>query len=276
MKVEERITENIINQLENGIIPWRKPWSGSSVAFNRVSKKAYNFTNQMLLPQPGEYATYKQWNALGGKIKKGETASYVVGKGISKYTKIDPETGEEKEYTRWNKKVHPVFHISQVEGVEPLDITETVGEFHDDREAEDVIEAYIGRYENLTLKHTYGSGANYCPSTDTVNLPEKEQFCNEAEYYSTAFHECVHSTGHASRLNRRFGTFGSETYSKEELVAEIGSCMLLDILGIETDAIFENSGAYIASWLKALKNDVSMIGYAAGKAKAAVDMILKM
>lgn len=111
-----------------------------------------------------------------------------------------------------------------------------------------------------------------------VVVPMKEQYKAINEYYSTTFHELTHSTGHKNRLNRlqtgAVAAFGGEEYSKEELVAEIGSASLMNMLGIETTKTFRNSAAYIQSWVKVLKNDNKFIVSAAGKAEKAVNYIL--
>ena len=120
-----------------------------------------------------------------------------------------------------------------------------------------------------------GNRAFYRPSTDEIYLPEKFKFGrNGAEFYSTAFHEMVHSTGAEKRLHREFGMFGDGVYSKEELVAEIGASSILYVLGIETDSTFQNSTAYIQSWFKALSNDNEMVVSAAARADKAVRLIL--
>ena len=120
--------------------------------------------------------------------------------------------------------------------------------------------------------------AYYSPSRDTVVVPMKEQYQHINEYYSTTFHELVHSTGHKNRLNRlettAVASFGSETYSKEELVAEIGSATILSALEIETKRTFTNSIAYIQNWLNVLKNDNHFIISASSQAEKAVDYIL--
>ncbi len=118
--------------------------------------------------------------------------------------------------------------------------------------------------------------AHYRPSTDSITLPLLKQFAETAEYYSTAFHELIHSTGHASRLDRLTATahFGNEEYSKEELIAEIGAAALVNRAGLETSASFRNSAAYVQNWLTGLRNDRKFIVSAAGKAEKAVNLIL--
>lgn len=124
----------------------------------------------------------------------------------------------------------------------------------------------------------YRHGMEYGSSDDSVVVPLKEQYNLINEYYSTTFHELTHSTGHKNRLNRlqtgAVAAFGSETYSKEELVAEIGSATLMNVTGIETPKTFKNSAAYIQSWLKVLRNDNKFIISASSKAEKAVNYIL--
>ena len=128
----------------------------------------------------------------------------------------------------------------------------------------------------MKLIHEEGDRAFYRPTTDSITLPLMAQFTATAEYYSTAFHELTHSTGHASRLNRleKVAFFGTEAYSKEELVAEIGASALVNHAGLETSRSLRNSVAYIQNWLSVLKNDKRFIVSAWGKAEKAVNLIL--
>lgn len=270
------ITNRIIEQLNNGIIPWHKPWSGvAEGAYNRVSKKPYTLMNQMLLKHDGEYATYKQWSDLGGKIRKGEKSEMVV------FWKMIPVENTKSDGTKETKTVPilryiNVFHVSQVDGVEPTE--HPIIEHEPIEEAEAIIKNYEER-EPITMENVVGDRAYYAPLKDYLCVPTKEQYVDINEYYSTFFHEMVHSTGHVSRLNRFNGNtaiapFGSEDYSKEELVAEIGSASLMALIGIETDKTFKNNIAYIQSWIQALKNDKRMIVSASSKAQKAVEYIL--
>jgi antirestriction protein ArdC len=142
-------------------------------------------------------------------------------------------------------------------------------------EAQEIIYGYLER-ENVKLLHQEGDRAFYRPSTDEVVLPIRKQFMSTAEYYSTVFHELTHSTGHASRLNRltQAAFFGSEDYSKEELVAEIGAAALVNHVGLETSNSIRNSAAYIQNWLKVLRDDKRFIVSASGRAEKAVNLIL--
>lgn len=278
INVYELVTNRIIEQLENNIIPWEKPWSGTiDGAFNRVSKKPYSILNQMLLKYDGEYASFKQWKDLGGHIRKGEKSEMVV------FWKMYPIKEKQDDGTETIKtipllKYINVFHISQVDGVEPLKQKVT----HDIEpidKAEKILNDYWNR-ENITIEHVKGDKAFYSPMFDKIQLPLFEQFKQSEEYYSTAFHESIHSTMKTSRCNRqedrkgKVVSFGSEEYSKEELVAEVGSAQLMNIVGIETTKSFRNSTAYIQSWLKVLRNDNKFIVSASSKAEKAVNYIL--
>lgn len=270
--VYQAVTDRIIAQLEQGIIPWHKPWSGvTNGAFNRVSGKSYSLLNQMLLSHDGEYATFKQWSDMGGKIKKGAKSEIVV---FWKMLDVEDEKiGETKKipllrYIR-------VFHISQVENVKPL------VEIYDNEDIADgdkVIKDYTER-ENIVIEEKAGDRACYYPLCDRITVPAKNQFENIAEFYSTVFHEMVHSTAHKNRLNRIGDNdenifFGSDGYSKEELVAEIGAAFLMNCLNIETTDTINSSAAYIGGWLNKLKGDNRFIINAASKAEKATKYIL--
>ena len=273
MDIYKEVTDRIIAQMEEGVIPWSKPWIACGKAISRSTGKPYSLLNQMLLGRPGEYLTFKQCQEAGGKVKKGEKSSMVVfWKWIEKE---DEETGEKKEvpFLRY----YNVFHIDQCEGVAAKHTTETA--FPDGAEpleaVQEIIYDYLSR-EGVKLSHSEGDRAFYRPSTDEVVLPIRKQFVSTAEYYSTVFHELTHSTGHAKRLNRlsKPSFFGTEDYSKEELVAEIGAATLVNHVGLETSTSLRNNAAYIQNWLKVLKDDKRFIVSAAGKAEKAVALIL--
>lgn len=266
-KIYEMVTNQIIEKLEAGTVPWRKPFN-SGLAVNWKTQKPYRGINTMLL-DGGEYATFKQIKEAGGKVKKGEKSQIVV---FWKWLDIeDEESGEDKKipFLRYYR----VFEVgSQVEGIEPKREYETFN--HDPiEEAEKVKKDYINApsYSFIT------GGAWYKPFHDQINVPPMKEFKSIHEYYSTLFHEMIHSTGHSSRLNREGITshngFGSELYSKEELIAELGASMLCGVTGIDNETI-DNSASYINSWLRALKDDKTLIVSASQKAQKASDYIL--
>ena len=152
-----------------------------------------------------------------------------------------------------------------------------ISELEPIEEAEKIKTEYMNR-ERLKIFEKVTNKAFYTPTFDYIEVPCKEQYQNIEEFYSTLFHEMIHSTGHKNRLDRLHtgadAAFGSETYSKEELVAEIGSASFMNLLGIETVRTFRNSAAYIQSWLKVLKSDNKFIVSASSKAEKAVNYII--
>ena len=271
MDIYTEITNRMIKEMEAGVIPWRKPWMASGAAVSHTTGKAYSLLNQMLLGKAGEWLTFKQVNAEGGYVRKGEKASMVVfWKWLDQE---DEETGEIQQvpFLRY----YNVFHIDQCEGITAKHTAENPNPAQADEAAEAIITEYVRR-EGVTLEHQEGDAAFYQPATDRIVLPMMKQFTETAEYYGTAFHEMVHSTGHMKRLARLDTTanFGGEEYSKEELVAEIGSAALVHHAGLETSKSFRNSAAYVQNWLTVLKSDKRFIVSAAGKADKAVNYIL--
>lgn len=269
VNVYELVTDKIIEKLEQGQIPWRKPWVNGGAAMNWKTEKAYRGINTMLL-DPGEYATFKQIKEAGGKVKKGEKSHLVVFWKWLEYE--DKDTGEE-ERTAF-LRYYRVFEINtQVEGLESKRKEGKTFDHDPIETAENIVKGFMDRpdIENERLE------AWYKPGLDLVNVPPMKDFPKVEEYYNTLFHELVHSTGHKKRLNRDgiTGTmkFGSQDYSKEELVAEMGASMLTAVSGFG-DITFDNSAAYIQSWLRKLKDDNTLIVKAGSQAQKAVDLIL--
>jgi antirestriction protein ArdC len=179
----------------------------------------------------------------------------------------DEESGERK--TVWWVRPYTVFNLDQVDGVDPPPIEDELLEFEPIKRCEGVLSAMP---DPPSVRHQPG-GAFYVPATDTITLPPVESFREEEGYYATRFHETVHSTGHASRLDRELPPRSQEeAYSREELIAELGAAMLCGISGIAPVRI-EQSAAYIASWLRALRDDKRMVVSASQQAQCAVDYI---
>lgn len=270
--VYAEVTARIIEQLEQGIIPWRKPWITSGAAISHSTGKPYSLLNQILLTKPGEYVTFNQITAEGGHVKKGAKSSMVVfWKWIETEDEDNPGETKKIPFLRY----YNVFHIDQAEGIKPKYSNPLPNVAQPDEAAEAIIRNYLTR-SGVRLIHDEGDRAFYRPSTDSITLPLLAQFKDAAEYYSTIFHEMTHSTGHHSRLDRltKVAAFGSEDYSKEELIAEIGAAALVNHAGLETSGTLTNSAAYIQSWLKALQDDKRLIVSASGKAEKAVNLIL--
>lgn len=292
--IYNQITEAIVKQLEAGIVPWHKPWIGGTHAgcISHTNGHPYSELNQMLLGwRAGEWLTYNQIQAEGGRVKKGEKSSLVVfWRWVQKVEKVavcdnngdqlDGAQGVRDEIvgTYPILKGYQVFHIDQTEGIKPKYENKPVEFEHTPVEqAEQVIEQYVAR-ESLKLNICNSDRAFYSPIGDYVQVPERAQYKESEEYYSTLFHELTHSTGHAKRLAREgivgICFHGDMTYAKEELVAELGAAFMCNNLGIDSAKAFNNSAAYIQSWLRALKNDTKMIVSAAAKAEKAVKFIL--
>lgn len=284
--VYRMVTDKVVEMINQGRIPWHKPWhfSGDAKdsAINYVTRRPYSMLNQWVLDESGEYLTFKQIQALGGKVKKGAKSRFVVFFTQVPYTKTNEKTGEEVEKTYPLLRYYNVFHIKDTEGIpSKIDAVETpVIEAPMDAEADAAIDLYVKSQPTLTFQNDKPSSqAYYSPSKDKVVVPMRSQFDEMAEYYSTAFHELTHSTLIESRCNRTkekagVSMFGSKNYSREELVAEMGAAMLCSNFGIDTEKAFRNSVAYLQSWASHLKEDVKAIVFAAGKAEKAARYIL--
>ena len=209
-------------------------------------------------------------------MKKG---NFVVSWAKIKKVETDEE-GNERTTIIPRLKYYYVFEVSQCEGIE-RNCTEEPKTYGNTpvESAENIITAYIER-ETVTFTATDSNRAYYSPSEDAVIVPDLKYFEAVEEYYSTSFHELTHSTMHPDRCNRaeeRKGkkvAFGSEEYSKEELVAEIGAATLVNMIGLESDKSFKNSVSYIQSWIGKLKNDKNLIVSASSRAEKAVNYIL--
>lgn len=279
--VYQMVTDRIIEQMEKGIIPWQKPWTGGTgAAISYTSRKAYSFLNQLLLGKPGEWLTWKQIQDLKGTVKKGAKSRFVVFYQWVDKKEENPDTHEIEDHSFPILKWYRVFHIDDTEGIESkIEKVEANTELQPVDEAEAIIKGYLERESGLKFYNEQESyQAYYSPATDEVVVPNIHQFAIVEEYYSTAFHELTHSTMHEKRCNRKaenkMAAFGNEDYSREELVAEIGSAMLCNRAGLDSEKAFRNSVGYIQSWMKELKNDNRMIVWAAGKAEKAAKYIL--
>ena len=277
--VNEIVTNRIIEELEKGNIPWQRPWSTAGrYAMSHSTRKPYSLLNQMLL-RPGEYLTFEECKREGGKVKKGEKGNFVVSWAKIKKVETDEE-GNERTTIIPRLKYYYVFEVSQCEGIE-RNCTEEPKTYGNTpvESAENIITSYLER-ETVTFTAKESNRAYYSPSEDAVIVPDLKYFEAVEEYYSTSFHELTHSTMHPDRCNRaeeRKGkkvAFGSEEYSKEELVAEIGAATLVNMIGLESDKSFKNSVSYIQSWIGKLKNDKNLIVSASSRAEKAVNYIL--
>ena len=268
--VYEIVTSRILEEMERGVVPWHKPWRTLAPA-NIVSKKPYRGINVFLLALQGYgsqyWLTYRQAQALGGNIRRGEHGTKVV---FWKFDSYETETadGETEERKSAFLRYYTVFNLEQTEGLKALLALPPAFPIQS-------AEAVANGMPNPPA-YQQGFQAAYTPSKDMVTMPSRTAFESQAEYYSTLFHELTHSTGHAKRLERegfdKPQQFGSESYSREELIAEMGSAMLCCVAGIEQATIC-NSAAYLQSWIRKLKADSRLVVSAASAAQKAADYI---
>ncbi len=280
-KVYEIITSEIIKKLEEGTIPWERPWTGTGAPINFFSQKEYRGINTIILGMQNYHChmwgTFKQIRGHGGTVKKGEKSTMIV---FWKWLEKDSGNIDTKGNPLIDKipmlRYYRVFNMEQTEGLPYEKVMAALEDEEESRDLDPIVECdkIIMNYNDSPEINYGGARAFYSPDSDYIQLPDREHFKTPSGYYNTLFHELVHSTGHTSRCGRKTinkaAAFGSETYSKEELVAEIGATFLCGRAGIER-LIIDNSVAYIQSWLRALKNDVKMIVIASGQAQKAVD-----
>jgi antirestriction protein ArdC len=281
-EITERLTEKMLAQLEKGVAPWRKPWTGddgmpASISTGRPYR-GFNWFALSLEAMDREYesrwwGTYKQIEKYDGKVRKGEKATPIIFWRILKREQQDA-SGETATKSIPMMRYYNVFNIEQADGLvlpprflpverEPVEVPAA---------CQTALDAYEGRPE---VRHDGGDRAFYRPAEDRIHLPKESAFESPEAYAETLFHELVHSTGHKSRLDRfEAGSerFGCEGYAKEELVAEMGATLLASILRVEIDE--DQPAAYIAGWLQKLKDDRSLLISAAQQAQRAVDLIL--
>ena len=297
----DAITAAIIRSLEEGTIPWEKPWKSPrrdgfnpNVAHNAVSGKAYRGLNVITLWAVAEeqgyrsntWLTFNQAKKLGGSVRKGEKSTLVFFWDFQEREVEDEKTGEVKKKKVAFVKMFSVFNIAQTEGVklskkiaaqQPDELPEDDG-FDVIAAAEAVADNYLASANAPELAHHDQGRAYYSPVGDYIRLPRRTAFVSPEQYHSVKFHEIAHSTGHHSRLGRfaedaaKLAPFGSEDYSFEELIAELSAAFLSSATGIDNTR--EHSAAYLASWLHVLKNDTSFISKAATQAQKVADLVL--
>ena len=278
-----RITSRIVEDLEKGVRPWFKPWSAEHAA-GRVTRplrqngtpyRGINVLNLWGEAMARGYScpiwvTYKQAQELGGQVRKGETGSLVVY--ADRFTKSETDDkGDEIEREIPFLKGYTVFNCEQVEGL-PAHYYQSAAPVLDSVARIEAAERFFAS-TGADIRHG-GSRAYYAEHDDYIRMPPFEAFRDAESFYATLAHELTHWTKHKSRLNREFGRkrWGDEAYAAEELVAELGSAFLAADLGLSPE-VREDHAAYIASWLKVLKNDKRAIFTAAAYAQRAVEFV---
>lgn len=279
MNLYETVTNTILQALDRGVIPWRKPWDSIvSVPVNVVTNRPYRGVNLFLLAMSPytdhRWLTYKQAQERGGRVRPGEKSTLVV---FWKRWEPKPDAEKDEEQTRRQApllRYFNVFNAEQCEGLELADVyrPERLAEHQRIERAELLVE----HMPNKPTIREGGRAAWYRPADDLVNIPPLSMFSTSDAYYATLYHELAHATGNASRLNRKGVTetiqFGSGEYSKEELVAELTSAFCCATIGLD-NSLIEDSASYISGWLKVLKDDPKAVVIAAAQAQRAADYI---
>jgi antirestriction protein ArdC len=268
--VYKDVTDKIIAALEQGELPWSKPWISAGLP-KRCTGEPYRGTNILMLWDVAErmgytsqrWMTYKQAQERGGQVRKDEHGTAVVH--TSKFLK--EEEGEMKAIPYL--KVYKVFNVEQIDGLPGHWYETPKGEAKPVAE----LDAFFAATK-ATIQHG-GSVACYIIGEDLIKMPPVESFLETEGYYATLAHEMTHWTRHPSRLNRNLGrkTWGDAGYAMEELVAELGSAFVCAELGL-TPEIRTDHAAYIKDWLQVLNNDTHAVFTAASHAQKAVDLLL--
>lgn len=278
-----RVTDRIVADLERGVRPWTKPWNAEHAAgritrplrANGIPYRGINVVLLWMTAMERGYAsplwlTYRQAQELGGQVRKGETGTLVVFAGKVTRTEQD-EHGEDIERDIHFMKGYTVFNAEQADGL-PAHFCAVAPPTADPVQKIDHAEAFFAA-TGADIRHG-GNSAYYALGSDHVQMPPFETFRDAESYYATLAHEGTHWTRHPSRLDRDFGRqrWGDEGYAREELVAELGAAFLCADLGLALEPR-EDHAAYIASWLKVLKNDKRFVFIAASHAQRAADFL---
>ncbi len=282
--VYTRITSRIVAELEQGTRPWFKPWNAEHAA-GRIARplrhngQPYSGINVLMLWSDAVakgyaapiWMTFKQAQELGAHVRKGEHGSLVVYADRFTKTETDDATGQDVERQIPFMKGYTVFNVEQIDGL-PAHYHATAAPALDPVQRIEKAEAFFAA-TRADIRHG-GNMAFYAIGSDHVQMPPFESFRDAESYYATLAHECTHWTRHEKRLARDFGRkrFGDEGYAVEELVAELGSAFLCADLGLTPEPRADHA-AYIASWLKVLKNDKRAIFTAASHAQRAADFL---
>lgn len=280
--IYQKVTDFMIKKLEQGIVPWQKPFETGLCMPMNIRKRPYRGVNVWSLlsyeHQSPFWLTFKQVKELGGNVKKGEKGAMVVFWKMLDVQKEKTEDGDPafENITVPYLRYYYVFNLCQTENIPVKNIPQIEKpdeiEFTPIQKAEQILSAWEDKPKLKHGKHR----ACYISFWDAVEMPDEKFFISPEEYYCTLFHEYIHSTGHKSRTNRhaKFPNhrFGSKDYSIEELVAEMGAAFLCAIAGIESKVI-DNSAAYIQSWISVFKNNKKFLMNASSHAQKACDYI---
>ena len=277
--VYDHVTQTILAQLEAGTVPWRKPWTGSGGDIplpRRHEGTPYQGINIFLLwcraldqsYTSSQWMTYRQAQELGGQVRKGEKSTTIVKFGTVEKDSGDPNNPDILRFAR----AYRVFNADQIDGLPDLYYIKP----DPPRDMGTCVDPALDRWFHamgVPIDVSDDPQAYYTPSKDRVHMPPVKTFLSASVYFSTLAHEMAHATGHKTRLNRVHDGKSGERYAKEELVAELAAAMTCARLGIENT--FENTVAYLQSWINVLKEDNRAIFRAANASQAATDWMFK-
>ena len=282
----DELVKKLCDAMEQGTAPWQKTWTDGDAPFNAVSGRAYHGINSINLalnsqalghPEDPRWCTFDQAKEKGWHVKPGEKGTHVEFYKFDEKPKVDDfgdpvldEDGKQEVEKSVLVRNYVVFHASQIEGISPY-VPKARNPIETSEKAERIL-----KESGAEIRHG-GNEAFYSLTGDYIQVPERGQFKTQADYYSTALHELSHWTGHPSRLNRETSSdMNSETYAKEELVAEISSMFVSAETGIpQTQEHFDNHAAYVDHWVKAIKEDPNALFRAVNQAQKASEEILK-
>ncbi len=282
----EKVTSKLIEAIERtGKMPWHRPWREIAGQMNLKTLRPYRGMNAWITLAQGfnspYWLTFNQIKAMGGSVLQGSKATTVVFWQVNVFKKKDA-AGNEEEKKAFLLKTYNVFNIEQTHGIKKLDLLvasadekRSLKEHEPMPMAELVASKYIGaQIGGENFLRFGGNRAFYSPSFDFVQMPEKGAFTSPEGYYSTLFHEFAHSTGHESRLKRDLsGNFGEQSYSYEELIAEMSAAMLRAECGFDNDQMDTNTAAYVQNWVIKLKDAPDWIFKASKQAEKAAGLI---
>ena len=275
----QHVTDTIIASLEAGTPAWRKPWTGDTggAAFpRRANGEPYRGINVLMLwltaaekgYRAAHWFTYRQAQEAGGQVRKGEKSATVVKYGT--FEREDEGAEEARKFPYL--KAYRVFNAEQIDGL-PVEFHATPAE--EPRDLGTATDPQLDAFFAATgadIRTSDDPRAYYNPVADFIHMPPIATFHSAGGYYATLAHEATHWTGHGSRLDRLGRFTDRKAYAFEELIAEIGNCMVCTSLGLIPD--FDQSAAYVGSWLRALQDDKRAIFKAATEAQKAADLLL--
>ena len=276
----DTITQQIVEQLAAGVLPWHRPWAVSPDAVskpvreNGVPYQGINIVILWVAAMRHGYAspywmTYRQAKSLGAQVRRGERATHVVFAKTFKRRETDPVTGDEVDVQRPVRRAYAVFNVDQIDGL-PVRYAPAPPPSINPGERDARCDAWFASL-GIEIRHG-GHRAFYTPDADHIQMPAFESFESPDLYLATLAHESIHATGHESRLDRFRGAIDDKARAREELVAEIGSAFLCADLGIASSPRADHA-AYIAGWIELLQDEPRAVFDAATKAQQAADLL---